>query len=329
MWLSSHMDKDCQRYEGLFAARTDEQLEQLMRETDAPLEWIRSQNGNVTTAQIWAPEIKARGLYSITPILEFLRAFAGVTEPGLSHAELQKAEDKLGPLPLPIREYYALFPKAYYKTHNTLRPLSSIRKTKNGILYFLEENQNSCHWGFSLDTPFLYCQEESKWEVSDYLDTFLAQEFAFELMSREELGLEFDEVDDIKPEVMAPGRGAGQSAQGDRWAVPQAGLGLWCGAVPECGRQGGVSLSPRQQQRFLHVKGFSNIATVDESFINPFCKKWALLYISLTSARGGVLCFHAMWRKSNKRLKGPSTETISNPLGICSTNIGVICRLAL
>ena len=204
MWLSSHMDKDCQRYEGLFAARTDEPLEQLMRETDAPLEWIRSQNGNVTTAQIWAPEIKARGLYSITPILEFLRAFAGVTEPGLSHAELQKAEDKLGPLPLPIREYYALFPKAYYKTHNTLRPLSSIRKTKNGILYFLEENQNSCHWGFSLDTPFLYCQEESKWEVSDYLDTFLAQEFAFELMSREELGLEFDEVDDIKPEVMAP-----------------------------------------------------------------------------------------------------------------------------
>ena len=165
---------------------------------------IRSQNGNVTTAQIWAPELKARGLYSITPILEFLRAFAGVTEPGLSQTELEKAEDKLGPLPLPVREYYTLFPKAYYKTHNTLRPLSSLRKTKSGIFFFLEENQNSCHWGFSLDTPFLYCQEESKWEVSDYLDTFLAQEFAWELMSREELGLEFDEVDNLKPEVMAP-----------------------------------------------------------------------------------------------------------------------------
>lgn len=196
MWSSAFRD-------GLFAARTDEPLEQLIRE-GAPLEWIRSQNGNVTTAQIWAPELKARDLYSITPILEFLRAFAGVTEPGLSQAELEKAEENLGPLPLPVREYYALFPKAYYKTHNTLRPLSSIRKTKNGILYFLEENQNSCHWGFSLDTPFLYCQEESKWEVSDYLDTFLAQEFAWELMSREELGLEFAEVDNLKPEIMAP-----------------------------------------------------------------------------------------------------------------------------
>lgn len=204
MWSSSHMDKDCQSYEGLFATRTDEPLEQLMRETGAPLEWIRSQNGNVTTAQIWAPELKARDLYSITPILKFLRVFAGVTEPGLSQAELQKAEDKLGPLPLPIREYYTLFPKAYYKTHNTLRPLSSLRKTKSGILYFLEENQNSCHWGFSQETPFLYCQEESKWEVSDYLDTFLAQEFAWELMSREELGLEFDEVDNLAPGVMAP-----------------------------------------------------------------------------------------------------------------------------
>lgn len=196
MWSSAFRD-------GLFAARTDEPLEQLIRE-GAPLEWIRSQNGNVTTAQIWAPELKARGLYSITPILEFLRAFAGVTEPGLSQTELEKAEDKLGPLPLPVREYYTLFPKAYYKTHNTLRPLSSLRKTKSGIFFFLEENQNSCHWGFSLDTPFLYCQEESKWEVSDYLDTFLAQEFAWELMSREELGLEFDEVDNLKPEVMAP-----------------------------------------------------------------------------------------------------------------------------
>ena len=54
-----------------------------------------------------------------------------------------------------------------------------------------------------------------------------------------------------------------------------------------------------------------------------------VLAIILTSARGGVLCFHAMWRKSNKRLKAPLTETISNPFDICSTNIGVICRLAL
>lgn len=204
MWSSSHMNKDYQCYNGLFASRIDEPLEQLMRESGAPLEWLRSQNGNVTTAQIWAPELKARDLYSITPILEFLRTFAGVTEPGLLSAELQKAEDKLGPLPLPIREYYTLFPKAYYKTHNTLRPLSRLRMAKSGILFFLEENQNSCHWGFSQESPFLYCQEENKWEVSDYLDTFLAQEFAFELMSREELGLEFAEVNDLEPEIMAP-----------------------------------------------------------------------------------------------------------------------------
>lgn len=197
-------------YEGLFAARRDEPLEQLIRE-GAPLEWVRSQKEQDQTAQFWEKEPapifeppKARDLYSITPILKFLRVFAGVTELGLSQAELEKAEDKLGPLPLPIREYYTLFPKAYYKTHNTLRPLSSLRKSKSGIFFFLEENQNSCHWGFSQESPFLYCQEESKWEVSDYLDTFLAQEFAWELMSREELGLEFDEVDNLAPGVMAP-----------------------------------------------------------------------------------------------------------------------------
>lgn len=199
--------------EGLFAARTDEPLEQLIRETGAPLEWIRSQNGNVTSAQIWVPELKARDLYSIAPILSFLRDFAGVTETGLLESELQKMEDKLGPLPLPIREYYTLFPKAYYKTHNTLRPLSSLRKPQNGILCFLEENQNCCRWGFSQESPFLYCQEESRWEVNDYLDTFLAQEFAFELMSREELGLEFAEVNDLGTGVVAPDGSLGSQLQ--------------------------------------------------------------------------------------------------------------------
>ena len=186
----------------IFAARDEAVLREWMKDKPLKFEWLK-QNGELLFAppKEFEPP-KERTLYSIAPILKFLREFAGVTEFGLSEQELQKAEDKLGPLPLPIREYYALFPKAFYKTHNNLRPLSSIRKTKSGILNFLEENQSTCYWGFSVNSPFLYCKMESKWEVIDYLDTFLAQEFAWELMSSDELGLEFEEISRVNPKAM-------------------------------------------------------------------------------------------------------------------------------
>lgn len=187
------LDLDLSRYDFLIGAETDEALEKLTENISQKKwqwGWLKSQTGKTLfkASDTEPPIPEARPLYSIEPLLKFLCEFAGIKEKGLTEGEIQKVEEKLGKtLPLPIKEYYRYMPKKLYRANNHLRSLNSIKIPKSGKLYFLEENQNSCHWGFTLDSPFVYIREDldspNEWRIFDYLDGFLVQEFAMEILS--------------------------------------------------------------------------------------------------------------------------------------------------
>ncbi len=194
---------------GYFGAQTDEALENLMKQLGFRYVWIKSQTGHAIYKDAPPKPPQERELLSITPILEFLRDFAGLTRPGTKEESIQRAETRLeAPLPQPMAEFYRYLPSRFYRSYNTIRPLSSLKKAKDGKLNFLEENQAIYHWAAELGSPFVYRRTNNgagEWVPCGILDGFLAAEFLWAVACDEDSELELWEFPDFEPKMLEPG----------------------------------------------------------------------------------------------------------------------------
>lgn len=194
---------------GYFGAQTDEELEALMKQLGFRYVWIKSQTGHPIYNAAPPEPPQERELLSITPILEFLRGFAGLTHQGAKEESVQRAETRLeSPLPQPLAEFYRYLPSRFYRSYNTIRPLSSLKKSKDGKLNFLEENQAIYHWAAELGSPFVYRRTNNgagEWTPCGILDGFLAAEFLWAVACDENTELELWEFPDFEPKMLEPG----------------------------------------------------------------------------------------------------------------------------
>lgn len=194
---------------GYVGAQSDEELEDLMKQLGFRYTWIKSQTGHPVYNAAPPEPPKERELLSITPVLEFLREFTGITSTGAKEESIQRVETRLeAPLPLPMAEFYRCLPSSFYHSYNTIRPLSSLKKAKDGKLNFLEENQAVYHWAAELNSPFVYrCGNDSvsEWIPCGIIDGFLAAEFLWALACDEDLDLNLWEFPDFEPDMLKPG----------------------------------------------------------------------------------------------------------------------------
>lgn len=194
---------------GYFGAQTDEALENLMKQLGFRYVWMKSQTGHPIYNDAPPEPPQERELLSIAPILEFLRDFAGLTRPGAKEESVQRAEARLEvPLPQPMAEFYRSLPSRFYRSYNAIRPLSSLKKAKDGKLNFLEENQAVYHWAAELGSPFVYRRTNGstgEWAPCGILDGFLAAEFLWAVACDEDSELELWEFPDFEPEMLEPG----------------------------------------------------------------------------------------------------------------------------
>lgn len=192
-----------------FGGRTDQDLEQLMKRMGFRSVWIRSQTGHPIFNSAPPQPPKERELISIAPVLQFLCDFSGIEGRGAKEESVHKAEDRLGGLlPLPMVEFYRFLPSKFYRSYNTIRRLSSLKRARDGKLYFLEENQAVYHWAAEMNSPFLYRRANNnvgEWNAYGILDGFLAAEFLWALACDEELNLILWEFTDFEPEMINEG----------------------------------------------------------------------------------------------------------------------------
>ena len=192
-----------------YGAQTDEALEEVVQALGVSVCWLRSQTGK-RVFQVKPPEPpQERELLSITPVLEFLREFAGITRAGAKEESIQRAEARLeAPLPQPMEEFYRCLPSSFYRSCNTIRPISGLKKAKDGKLNFLEENQAVYHWAAEPGSPFVYRRANhgaGEWAPCGILDGFLAAEFLWAVACAEDSELELWEFPDFAPEMLEPG----------------------------------------------------------------------------------------------------------------------------
>lgn len=192
-----------------FGGKTDQELEQLMKQMGFKHIWIKSQDGHPIFNSAPPQPPQERELKSIAPVLHFLCEFAGIEGKGAKEESVNRAELRLGnSLPLPMVEFYRYLPSRFYRSYNVLRPLSSLKQSKDGKLNFLEENQAVYHWAAELNSPFLYRRANNgvdEWSMYGILDGFLAAEFLWALACDEELGLILWEFPDFEPEMLGKG----------------------------------------------------------------------------------------------------------------------------
>ena len=192
-----------------FGAETDEELEQLMKQMGFRYVWIKSRTGHPIYNSAPPQPPRERELLSIEPVLQFLCECAGIEGRGAKEESIERAEARLGEsLPLPMEEFYRYLPGAFYDSYNRVRTLSGLKKTKDGKLNFLEENQAVYHWAAELGSPFLYRRSNnaaSDWAPYGILDGFLAAEFLWALASDEDKGMFLWEFPDFEPEMLKEG----------------------------------------------------------------------------------------------------------------------------
>lgn len=192
-----------------FGGKTDQELEQLTKQMGFKHTWIKSQDGHPIFNSAPPQPPQERELKSIAPVLHFLCEFAGIEGKGAKEESINRAELRLGnSLPLPMVEFYRYLPSRFYRSYNVLRPLSSLKQSKDGKLNFLEENQAVYHWAAELNSPFLYRRANNgvdEWRMYGILDGFLAAEFLWALVCDEELGLILWEFPDFEPEMLGKG----------------------------------------------------------------------------------------------------------------------------
>ncbi len=190
-----------------FGGRTDEELEQLMKQMGFKYVWMKSQDGHpiFNSAPLKPPQ--ERELKSIAPVLQFLCKFAGIEGKGAKEESIERAGVRLGAsLPLPLEEFYRYLPGRFYHSYNVVRPLSGLKQTKDGKLNFLTENQAMYHWAAGLNSPFLYRRANDgvgEWNVYGILDGFLAAEFLWALACDEKLNLVLWELPDFEPSMLS------------------------------------------------------------------------------------------------------------------------------
>lgn len=192
-----------------FGGKTDQELELLMKQMGFKYVWIKSQDGHPIFNSAPPRPPQERELESIAPVLQFLCEFAGIEGRGAKEESVVRAEVRLGnPLPQPMAEFYRCLPSRFYHSYNMVRPLSGLRRTKDGKLNFLEENQAVYHWAAELNSPFLYRRANdgvSGWNTYGILDGFLAAEFLWALACDEELDLILWEFPDFEPAMRLEG----------------------------------------------------------------------------------------------------------------------------
>ncbi len=192
-----------------FGGKTDKELEQLMKQTEFKYVWIKSQDGHPIFNSALPKPPQKRELKSIAPVLQFLCEFAGIEGKGAKEESINRAKARLGTsLPLPMEEFYRYLPSRFYCSYNVVRPLSSLKQTKDGKLNFLEENQAVYHWAAEFNSPFLYRRANdgvAEWNAYGILDGFLAAEFLLALVCDEELDLILWEFSDFKPTMLSEG----------------------------------------------------------------------------------------------------------------------------
>ena len=189
-----------------FGGKSDQELEQLMKQIGFKYIWIKSQDGHPVLNSAPPQPPQERELKSIAPVLQFLCEFAGIEGKGAKEESINRAEVRLGnPLPLPMAEFYRYLPSRFYRSYNVLRPLSSLKQSKDGKLNFLEENQAMYHWAAELNSPFLYRRTNdgvAEWIAYGILDGFLAAEFLWALACDEELDLILWDFPDFEPRML-------------------------------------------------------------------------------------------------------------------------------
>lgn len=203
--LNLPSDVDClyDGYDVIFGADTDKPLEQLIQETGAPLEWIKSQSRNVTPAEIWEPEPEERLLIPISPILEYIRDFTGLAGRCTPKEKIEQAEQKLGcQLPISLKEFYMHLPQSLFTSYDTIWSISKLRRMKDGKIKFLEENQGSFYGAVQPGSSLMYRQWEREWEAAGVLDGYLAVEFMDSISEDESIGLVMEECQHIKEEQL-------------------------------------------------------------------------------------------------------------------------------
>lgn len=192
-----------------FGGKTDQELEQLMKQMGFKYIWIKSQDGHPIFNSVLPQPPQKRELKSIAPVLHFLCEFAGIEGKGVKEESINRAELRLeNSLPLPMVEFYRYLPSRFYRSYNVLRPLSSLKRSKDGKLNFLEENQAVYHWAAEVNSPFLYRRANNgvvEWSMYGILDGFLAAEFLWALACDEELGLILWEFPNFEPEMLGKG----------------------------------------------------------------------------------------------------------------------------
>ena len=192
-----------------FGGRSDKELEQLMKQMGFKYVWMKSQDGHPVFNSAPPQPPQERELKSIAPVLQFLCKFAGIEGKGAKEESIRRAEARLGvSLPLPLEEFYRCLPSRFYCSYNTIRPLSSLKQTKDGKLNFLTENQAVYHWAARLNSPFLYRRANDgvgQWNAYGILDGFLAAEFLWALACDEKLNLILWEFPDFEPSMLSEG----------------------------------------------------------------------------------------------------------------------------
>lgn len=199
--------KNCQT----FGALSEQALTKLINETGFKFQWLK-RNGIMEYEPPVEPEPfvpHKRELHSISPVLDFLRNFAGVDQPGCTEEDVQKAEKRFGgKLPLPVKEFYLKLPPEYMETNNCFRPLSSLRRRRDGKISFLVENQEVYHGAFALNSPFFYlkmAESGAKWEPAGILDGYLVSEFLWNLNAVPGLGFQSLSYPKFKPKMLEEG----------------------------------------------------------------------------------------------------------------------------
>lgn len=90
-----------------FGGRTDEELEQLMKQMGFKYVWMKSQDGHPVFNSAPPQPPQERELKSIAPVLRFLCKFAGIEGKGAKEESIERAGARLGAsLPLPLEEFY-------------------------------------------------------------------------------------------------------------------------------------------------------------------------------------------------------------------------------
>ena len=191
-------------YDYVWGASSDEPLEQLIKKTGAPLQWLKSQNGNVSLEEVEEPESKERPLIPISPILEYIWSFAGLTGTCTTKEKIEQAEQKLGcQLPISLREFYMYLPQSLFTSYDTIWSVSRLRRRKDGKIKFLEENQCSFYGAVQPESSLMYRQWEQEWEVAGVLDGYLVAEFIDAVWGEESTELVMEECQNIKEEQLA------------------------------------------------------------------------------------------------------------------------------